>query len=141
GSAGQGIGFVVAKVGMVEAADPGADPLDPLSATLIRMVAACVFVWASLVVAGRVRKVLRARRDVFAMKRTFAGAVSGPFLGVWLSMVAVTYALAGVAATLMSLMPILVIPVVWALYRERTSMRGIIGALVAFSGVAVLFLM
>ena len=141
GSAGQGIGFVVAKVGMVEAADPGADPLDPLSATLVRMVAACVFVWAAVVVAGRARKVLAARKDIFAMERTFAGASFGPFLGVWLSMVAVTHALAGVAATLMSLMPILVIPLVWALYGERTSARGIAGAVVAFSGVAVLFLM
>jgi len=141
GSAGQGIGIVVAKYGMVEAADPGAATLDPLSATLIRMAAACIFVWAFLIAAGKLKKVLKARKDIYAMKRTFGGAFSGPFLGVWLSMVAVTYALAGVAATLMSLMPILVIPVVYVLYKEKTSFRGILGALIAFLGVAVLFLM
>jgi len=141
GSAGQGIGIVIAKYGMVEAADPGAGTLDPLSATLIRMVAACVCVWAFLVLTRRLKKVLKARKDIYAMKRTFGGAFSGPFLGVWLSMVAVTYALAGVAATLMALMPILVIPVVYVLYKERTSLRGILGAVVAFLGVAVLFLM
>ena len=141
GSAGQGIGIVVAKYGMIEAADPGAASLDPLSATLIRMAAACVFVWAAVIVTRNLRSVLKSRKDIHAMKRTFGGAFSGPFLGVWLSMVAVTYALAGVAATLMSLMPILIIPVVYVLYKEKTSIRGIMGALVAFIGVAVLFLM
>ncbi len=141
GSAGQGIGIVVAKYGMVEAASPGADSLDPLSATLIRMVAACIFVWLAVLVTKNLASVLKARKDIYAMKRTFAGALSGPFLGVWMSMIAVTYALAGVAATLMSLMPILIIPVVYVLYKEKTSMRGIMGAVIAFIGVAVLFLM
>jgi drug/metabolite transporter (DMT)-like permease len=55
-------------------------------------------------------------------------------------MVAVTHAVAGVAATLMSLMPVMVIPVLWVIYRQRTSKRGIIGAAVAVAGVAILFL-
>jgi drug/metabolite transporter (DMT)-like permease len=57
-----------------------------------------------------------------------------------LSMVAVAYAQAGIAQTLMSLMPVLIIPVIWIIYRERTSWRGILGAIVAIIGVAILFL-
>jgi drug/metabolite transporter (DMT)-like permease len=61
-------------------------------------------------------------------------------MGVTFSMVAVTYTQAGIAQTLMSLMLILIIPVVWILYKQRTSWRGILGAAVAVIGIAILFL-
>ncbi len=140
GALGQGVGLVVSKYGMIVAAGEGVPPLDPLSTALLRMVVAAVVVWMSIVAAGRVKPVLASRHDVAAIKRTFAGAVTGPFLGVWLSMVAVTHAAAGVAATLMSLMPVMVIPVVWAIYKEKTSWRGMVGAAVAVAGVAILFM-
>jgi drug/metabolite transporter (DMT)-like permease len=57
-----------------------------------------------------------------------------------LSMVAVAYIAAGIAQTLMSLMPVLIIPVVWVVYREKTNWRGILGAVVAIIGVAILCL-
>ena len=140
GSLGQGIGLVVSKYGMVAAGGPGTPHLNPLSATLVRMIVAGAFVWLTVAVSGRLPGVLGARRDGLAMRRTFAGATSGPFLGVWLSMVAVTYTVAGVAATLMALMPVMVIPVLWFLYRQRTSLRGMIGAAASVVGVAILFL-
>jgi len=37
-------------------------------------------------------------------------------------------------------MPVLIIPVVWIQYKQRTSLRGILGAVVAVIGVAILFL-
>ncbi len=141
GAVGQGLGLVVSKYGMINAASDGADPLDPLSATLIRMVAAVIFVWISVAMFGKLPTVLGAMKNRPAMKRTFAGAATGPFMGVWLSMIAVSYTVAGVAATLMATMPLIVIPVVWFLYGERTNARGVIGAVVAFVGVAILFLL
>jgi drug/metabolite transporter (DMT)-like permease len=140
GSMGQGIGLVVSKYGMLVAGGKGAPPLNPLSATLIRMVVAAGFVWSTIAISGRLPGVLAARRNGGAMLRTFAGATSGPFLGVWLSMVAVTYAVAGVAATLMALMPVMVIPVLWIVYRQKTSWRGMLGAVVTVAGVAILFM-
>ena len=140
GSLGQGIGLVISKYGMMEAAGHEADPLNPLSATLVRMIVAAAFVWVVVVLSGRARAVARARHDAGAVLRTLAGAVSGPFAGVWLSMVAIMYAQAGVAATLMALMPVMVIPVVRLIYGEKTSMRGILGACTAVVGVAILFL-
>ena len=140
GSLGQGIGLVVSKYGMIAAGGPAVRPLNPLSATLVRMIVAGAFVWLTVVLSGRLKHVLKARHDAQAMRRTFAGAISGPFLGVWLSMVAVTYTIAGVAATLMALMPVMVIPVLWFLYRQRTSPRGIVGAVISIAGVAILFL-
>ena len=115
--------------------------LHPLSATLIRMIAGTIAVWVFIMLIGRFRELRSSFRDTKALKATFGGAFFGPFLGVWMSMVAITYAAyIGVAATLMSLMPVIVIPVIWVLYRQRTSWRGIIGASVAIAGVAILFL-
>jgi len=139
GAVGQGVGFVLASYGMSDAGGSSSD-LDPLSATLIRMFAACIFIWLVVVVSGNLRLVHSKLKEKRALKLTLGGAVFGPFIGVWMSMVALSYALAGVAATLMSLMPVIVIPVLWVVYRQRTNMRGIVGAVVAVIGVAILFL-
>jgi drug/metabolite transporter (DMT)-like permease len=139
GAVGQGLGLVVSKYGMLVAGSEEAGPLNTLSATLIRMIVASAVVWLIVIISGRLPRVLEARRDGAAIKRTLAGTVTGPFIGVWLSMFAVTHAIAGVAATLMALMPVMVIPVLWLLYRQKTSIRGMAGAGVAVVGVAILF--
>ncbi len=141
GSLGQGIGLVISKYGMMTVANDPSAPLNPLSATLIRMLAATFSIWLFAIAAGRLSKVIRSSKDAKAITRTVGGAATGPFLGVWLSMVAVTYTVAGVAATLMSLMPVMIIPVVWIIYKQRTSWRGMVGAGIAVVGVAILFLL
>jgi drug/metabolite transporter (DMT)-like permease len=140
GSLGQGIGLVISKYGMIAAANDPSTPLNPLSATLIRMVVAAIFIWIFVLTTGKWSNVLDSLKDRKGITRTFGGAVTGPFLGVWLSMVAVTYTKAGVAATLISLMPVMIIPVVWILFKQKTSWRGILGAGIAVIGVAILFL-
>jgi drug/metabolite transporter (DMT)-like permease len=45
-----------------------------------------------------------------------------------------------VAATIMSIVPVLIIPFMMVIYRERVSTRAVLGALAAVAGVAVLFL-
>ena len=68
------------------------------------------------------------------------GAVFGPFLGVWLSQVAIKYTATGIASTILSTTPIFLIPVAAVVERERTTPRAVIGAVVAVAGVALLFL-
>ena len=140
GAIGQGVGLVISKYAMEDLADANSSSLDPLSATLIRMVIACLFIWVVVAVCGRSKPVFGALRDKAAMNRTFGGAFLGPFLGVWLSMVAISLTYTGVASTLMSLMPVIVIPIVWILYKQKTNWQGILGAVVAVAGVAILFL-
>lgn len=137
GAIGQGTGLVFAKkgiyyeVGMI---------LNPVSTALIRMVFGALFVWISILVAGRLGELRKALRNKAGLRFTAAGALIGPFLGVTFSMLAVAHTQAGIAQTLMSLMPVFIIPVVWALYGQRTSFRGVLGAVVAVIGVAILFL-
>jgi drug/metabolite transporter (DMT)-like permease len=134
---GQGFGVVLSKKGMYLDVSVA---MNPVSAALIRMMLAGVFVWTCAIFAGKLPELHRAVKDREGIKYTAAGAVVGPFLGMTLSMVAVAYAQAGIAQTLMSLMPVLIIPVIWIIYREKTSWRGILGAIVAIIGVAILFL-
>ena len=137
GAIGQGVGLVLSKKGIYLNPEY---TLDPLSATLMRMILGALFVWIVAVAARRLPELRKAIRSKEGIGETAAGAFMGPFLGVTLSMVAVTYTEAGVAQTLMSLMPVLIIPVVWILYKQRTSLRGILGAAVAVIGVSILFL-
>jgi drug/metabolite transporter (DMT)-like permease len=137
GAVGQGVGLALSKKGIN--LDPNA-AINPLSATLMRMTFGALFVWISLAAVGRLPELRRAVSDRSGMKHTVAGAFLGPFLGVTLSMVAVTFTQAGIAQTLMSLMPVMIIPVVWAVNKQKTSWRGIIGAMIAVVGVTIIFL-
>jgi drug/metabolite transporter (DMT)-like permease len=134
---GQGVGLVLAKIGIY--LNP-AIILDPISATLMRLLLGAAFVWAVALVSGRLSGVFRAIRNREGMKNTIAASFVGPYLGITLSMVAATYTEVGIAQTLLSLMPVMIIPMVWITQRQRTSLRGILGAVVAVVGVAIIFL-
>jgi drug/metabolite transporter (DMT)-like permease len=134
---GQGLGVVLSKKGMYAGVTTA---INPVSAALMRMLWAGPFVWACVIFAGKLPQAQRAAGNREGIKYTAAGAVVGPFLGMTLSMIAVANASAGVAQTLMSLMPVFIIPLIWIIYGEKTNMRGILGAIVAVVGVAILFL-
>jgi len=138
GAAGQGTGLTLSKVGMNAGLPEGAEPLNALSATLIRMLIGSVALWIGIILMGRMNEIRAAPSNRKGMKYTAAGAFIGPFLGVTLSLFAAQYTYVGVAQTLMSLMPVLIIPVVYVLYRQRTSFRGIAGACIAVFGVSLL---
>lgn len=134
---GQGFGVVLSKKGMYLGVSVA---MNSLSAALIRMTVATLFVWTCALFWGKLPELHKAVKDRGGMKYAAGGALIGPFVGMTLSMVAVAYAQAGVAQTLMSLAPVIIIPVVWVIYRERTNWRGILGAVIAVIGVAILFL-
>jgi drug/metabolite transporter (DMT)-like permease len=67
------------------------------------------------------------------------GAFFGPFLGVTGSLAAVRWTDAGTAATLMSVVPVLLVPASALLLHERVPPRAAAGAALAVAGVAVLF--
>jgi drug/metabolite transporter (DMT)-like permease len=72
--------------------------------------------------------------------RTCLGATFGPFLGVSLSLVAVQNTEAGVAATIMALVPVLIIVPSVLIFKERVTPRAVIGAVIAVTGTVLLFL-
>ena len=68
------------------------------------------------------------------------GAVTGPFLGVALSLLALSYIQAGVASTIMATAPILILPYAILVDNERVNRFTILGAFVAVLGLAILSL-
>jgi drug/metabolite transporter (DMT)-like permease len=71
---------------------------------------------------------------------TALGSILGPFFGISFSLIAVEHTSVGIAATIMALVPVLMLPLVRLIYKEQLSWRAILGASVAVGGVAVLFL-
>ena len=139
GALGQAVGLILAKPGM-QALTPGAESVDPLAATLVRMVAAAAAIVLFAGVAGHARTTLRSFKNTRAIFLTFVGAVLGPTLGVWLSLISVRYTHTGIAATMMATTPIITIPLVRIFYNERVSRTAILGTFVAVVGTAILFL-
>jgi drug/metabolite transporter (DMT)-like permease len=112
-----------------------------LSAVMIRMSVAMVVLWAWAAVRGEAgRTIRRLRADRRASAAVTGGAFVGPFLGVWLSLIAVQAAPVGVASTLMAMSPVLSLPLVRWIFRERVSSRAILGTLIAMSGVVLMIL-
>ena len=112
-----------------------------LSGVMIRMVIGMVAIWLLAIVQREALRTIRqVRADGRAAAAIFGGAFSGPFLGVWLSMIAVQSSRVGVASTLMALTPVISLPIVHFVLKERISPRAILGTLVAMSGVALMVL-
>jgi len=133
GASGQALGLVIAKQGLV-------GDFPALSATLIRMVVASCVIWLLTLAQGQVGATWRALKDGQVLRFVFVGSVLGPFIGVWLSMVAVQHTHVGIASTLMALSPIMVIPLTHLFFKERVSPRSVAGTVIALAGVAIIFL-
>jgi drug/metabolite transporter (DMT)-like permease len=132
GATGQALGLVLSKYGM--------GSYNAFAATQIRVLAGIVGFAVVFTLIGWWPRVRAALNDRKAMGATSIGAFFGPFLGVSLSLLAVQYTEAGVAATLMALTPVLIIPASVILYREHVAWPAVIGAAVAVCGSALLFL-
>jgi drug/metabolite transporter (DMT)-like permease len=133
GALGQALGLVTAKRGL-------AGDFNALSAVVIRMTVAMLVMWLWTVLRGQLVPTLRAMRDGRAVAAVMGGATAGPFLGVWLSLIAVQSSRVGIASTLMAMSPVLVLPLVRLVFHENVSGRAAAGTLVAMSGVALMFL-
>lgn len=131
GAAGQGGGLVLSKFGMGQHDAFAANQVRVLAGTLGFALIFSLTRWWPRVVEGLGHRT--------ALAYTAGGAFFGPFLGVSLSLLAVQNTDAGVAASIMAISPILIIPVVILFRGERVGVRGILGAIMAVGGVALLF--
>lgn len=114
--------------------------ISPLLGTLVRMLAGTVVMMAFALAIRSIRATLETLRDRKAVIQTTAGAFVGPFIGVTLSLAAFKYANPAVASTVIATSPVLVIPIVRIVYKQKITWRAVVGSLVAVAGVAVLTL-
>jgi drug/metabolite transporter (DMT)-like permease len=132
GAMGQSVGLVFSKFGL-------AGDFPPISANLIRVTAGVIALLIYFGATGLLRGSLGALRDGRATAFIGLGAVTGPVLGVVLSLIAIAKAPMGVAATLMSLSPVLLLPVAHFVFKEKVGGHAILGTLLALAGAAALF--
>ncbi|RMF47060.1 MAG: DMT family transporter [Anaerolineae bacterium] len=131
---GQALGLIFAKQGL-------RGDFPALSGTLMRMLAATLALWGLAVVRGQAAESLRQlRARPRALRYLVIGSITGPFLGVTLSLYAVQHAPVGIASTLTSLPPVLLLPVGYFFFKERFGWGAIAGTFIAIAGVVMLFL-
>ncbi len=132
GAIGQGVGSVFSKMGMGD--------MDPFVASQIRVLIGIIGFLIVITVMGRWGKVMDSFHDVKGLAFTSVGSFFGPFLGVGLSLVAFQHIPVGVAATLMSTMPVFILAPSVLFLKEKLNIREIVGAFVAVGGILVFFL-
>jgi len=146
-SACQAFGLMLSKQGMGHGWLPREQHLPPQTATVVRLFFASAAIlpilvyrnWRASQHAGDgplLPDIAARRRAGFAL--ACGGAVTGPLLGVWLSLVASDRVPIGVAQTLLSLPPVLILPLSYFLHKERVGLRAVVGAGMAVAGVIVL---
>lgn len=134
GMMGQAIGYVISKHGMKT--DHGY--LDPFASTQIRVIAGTV---GFIVIYSFLRKwsvFFTSIKNKKGIVFTAMGSFLGPFLGVSLSLFALHYISTGVATTILSLVPIFIIPFSVFIHKEHVSLRGILGSFIAIGGIVLL---
>jgi drug/metabolite transporter (DMT)-like permease len=135
GALGQGAGLVFARLAFVEG------DINGFVATFVRIAASLVVLLPLTLMTGRIKNPIGVFwNDKRALMLTIGGAIFGPYLGITFSLIAIMYTKVGIAATLIATVPILMLPLVRIIYKERLSWHAIVGACVAVGGVAILFL-
>jgi len=132
GALGQAVGLVLSKYGMGD--------YHAFAATQIRIIAGMIGFAIIIIVLRKGHLIGNAFKSKPGMLGTGIGSVFGPFLGVSFSLLAVKYATTGVASTIMSIVPILIIPPAILFFKQKVSWLEVIGAFVSVAGVSLFFL-
>lgn len=131
--------FVGANAGAILLTKVGVAELPSMQATLIRQAAAlaALMMWVS---ATRATAQLSLPLENPALLRALViASVIGALLGTWLSVAALKYTDAAVAAALNSTSPLFVLPLAALWLKERVAARAALGAAIAVGGVALYF--
>ena len=160
---GQGCGLVLSKVGMEYydqsiAAEGIADlttyyapgaliplPLSttmPFASTMIRgLIGILGFSIALLCFSPKGgQQLVNAVKDKKSMACALCSSFFGPCVGVSLSLMATLYTSTGIAQTIMSLTPILIIAPAALMFHQRVTLREVLGAIISVAGVCLFFL-
>lgn len=132
GAVGQALGLVLSKIGLRD--------YDPFAATQIRVIAGIAGFAALITIMSRWKQVIGSLKDKPGIQASALGAFFGPFLGVSFSLISVRHTEAGIASTIMAVVPVLIIPPAVILYKQKVTIAEIIGAVISVAGVAVFFM-
>lgn len=135
-----GFGIVIANKGFTY--QQNNMNLAPLQATWIRMIAATSIIYIVTIVRGNLKTVslpvLQNKNNGFIYM--LGGTIFGPVIGVSLSMLTVSLLRnkPSVAQTIFSLIPVFVLPLSYIFYKEKITLKSVLGAAIAIIGVIIL---
>lgn len=132
GAAGQSFGLVLSKKGMAG--------YDAFAATQIRIITGIIGFSAIIILFGRVKQTLLAFNNKKGMTSITIGSFFGPFLGVSISLYSIKFTATGIASTIMATVPILIIPPAIIFFKQKITIREIIGATISVIGIALFFI-
>ena len=145
---GQGLGLVLSKVGMQYYAQ--AIPADapammesmlPFASTMLRAIIGAIGFGTILALQKDFGKLGDAIKDPVSMKYASIITLFGPAVGVSLSLMAVRYASAGIASTLMALTPVFILFPEVIIHKKKIRLKEILGLALSITGVALFFLL
>lgn len=146
---GQGAGLVLSTQGLMCYKDSLAANgitegtilfLIPFTATAIRAITGLVGFSVWTVLKGQTRQLAHAVTDKKGMLFTLLATLTGPFIGVSLSLMATLYTATGIAQTIMATTPVLILLPSYLFFHQRITLKEIIGAVVAVIGVTLFFI-
>lgn len=142
---GQGVGLVLSKVGMnhYEASIPlGEDVvLDmlPFASTFMRAVTGTIGFLLVMMIQKKLHTLAQSIGDGKGMGAAIGATITGPFIGVAFSLMAVQYTEAGIASTLMALTPILILWPSHFFFGQQVTFKEILGACISVLGASLFF--
>jgi drug/metabolite transporter (DMT)-like permease len=135
GALGQAVGLVLAKFAFQEG------DINGFVATFVRIFASVAIIVPLAFGLRRFKNPVKIfMKDHKAFYSTLTGTFLGPYLGITFSLIAIAHTKVGIASTLMSTMPIIMLPMIRYIYKEKLNWRAIAGAVIAVAGVGILFL-
>jgi len=110
------------------------------AATQIRLIAGIVGFIILISILRKWKNVGKAINNIPAMKGIALGSFFGPFLGISFSLIAIQNTGTGIASTLMSIVPVLIILPAIIIFKQKVSVKEVIGAFVSILGVTLFFI-
>ena len=132
GAIGQAAGLIFSKIGM--------GLYNPLAVTQIRIIAAVIGYTIIITWRSKWQEIKDSFKDKKAIWQIAAGSVTGPFIGVVLSLVALQHTAAGIVSSITSISPIIIIPASIFIFKEKVLPKEILGAFISIAGLMLLFM-
>jgi len=143
---GQGFGLVLSKMGLLEYEQSmianGVENIDfvmPFAATFIRAVTGLLGFILFLYAGHSQKKLVASVHDGKAMLFTTLATITGPVVGVSLSLMATLYTSTGIAQTIMSITPVLILWPSYLFFKQKITALEAVGAVISVIGVALFF--
>ncbi|MCQ2199303.1 MAG: DMT family transporter [Paludibacteraceae bacterium] len=143
---GQGVGLVLSKLGMENykiSAQGGSEAIInmmPFAGTFVRGIVGFICFATLLIISGNSKAFKEGIHDRKGMTYSLLCSIFGPVIGVSLSLLAVSLANTGIAQTIMSISPVLILVPSYFIFKQKITFIEVIGAIISVVGVVILIL-